>query len=465
MNRRDMSGMLTSKLMELFHDVPIWDGCPYRNPPRCHSIRPTACESCYLIVGTRKWSSVADNSVTNYIAALQASEQDIALVRAASGIKNPAHLMIGITCDQTCLVLKNRLRMLRITGFNVTLVSSPGWRLQDTAKAEGVSAQSIPMMRGIAPIADTVSFFKLLWLMLRHRPQITDFSTPKAGLLGTVAAWVLRIPHRVYTLRGLRLEATFGWKRTVLVWAERTACRCAHVVLCNSESLGQKAVLLRLTSPEKLQILGNGSSNGVDISRFSPGLSDIRRQLNIRRGEPVIGFVGRLTRDKGLTELIIAFERILQVHPNAWLLLVGWFDVSVDALDETWRVRIAANRHVHHIGFVEDPAPYYRAMDLLVLPSYREGFPNVVLEAAATGIPTIATECTGSRDAVISEVTGLLIPPGNSDAIVDATLELLRDEQKRKRMGKAARRWVLDFYDQKRVLALAASFYHSLLKQ
>jgi len=408
---------------------------------------------------------VTDNSVTNYLAAMKASAQDVAFAPALPQLKNSARLMIGITCDQTCLVLKNRLRMLRIAGFDITLVSSPGSRLRDTARAEGVSARSVPMRRGIAPLADSVSFLKLFWLMLWNRPQITDFSTPKAGLLGNVAAWMLCIPHRVYTLRGLRLEAVCGWKRTLLVWAERVACGCAHVVLCNSESLSQKAVVLGLTSPEKLRILGNGSSNGVDTDRFSPGVSDIRRRLHIGPDEPVLGFVGRLTRDKGLVELIIAFERVLAVYPNAWLLLVGWFDGSEDALEENWRLRIANHSRIRHVGFVDDPAPYYRAMDLLVLPTYREGFPNAVLEAAATGIPTIATECTGSRDSVISEVTGLLIPPENPGAIADAALGLIWNEQKRKRMGRAARRWVVDFYDQKKVLALAVAFYRSLLEE
>ena len=384
---------------------------------------------------------------------------------AMQPLKRPVHLMVGITCDQTCLVLKNRLRMLRLAGFNITLVSSPGGRLLDTAKDENVSARSLPMVRGIAPLADFVSFLKLLWLMFWHRPQITDFSTPKAGLLGNVAAWILCIPHRVYTLRGLRLEAVAGWKQKLLVWTERVACGCAHVVLCNSESLSQKAVVLGLTSPNKLQILGNGSSNGVDIHRFCPGTSDVRRRLNIAQDESVIGFVGRLTKDKGLVELLIAFDQIIVTKPKAWLLLVGWFDGSEDALDERWRLHIAAHPRIRHVGFVEDTAPYYRAMDLMILPTYREGFPNVVLEAAATGIPTIATECTGSRDSVISEVTGLLIPPGDPDAIAGATLELLQNDHKRKRMGKAARQWVRDFYDQKKVLALAVMFYRSLLKE
>jgi glycosyltransferase involved in cell wall biosynthesis len=146
------------------------------------------------------------------------------------------------------------------------------------------------------------------------------------------------------------------------------------------------------------------------------------------------------------------------------LLLVGWFDVSEDALASRWRVRIANHPRIHCTGFVSDTAPYYRAMDVMVLPSRREGFPNVVLEAAATGIPVITTECTGARDSVVPEVTGLLIPPGYPEAISEAALKLLREPARRRMMGDAARAWVCNHYSDERVLRLAVSFYKSLLK-
>jgi len=376
----------------------------------------------------------------------------------------PTRLLVGITSDQTCLVLKNRLRALKKAGFDITLVSSPGQRLTETAMTEGVSSVALPMLRGIAPLADMGSFFKLLWVIFQCHPEITDFSTPKAGFLGNLAAWVMRVPHRVYTLRGLKLEGTCGWKLRVLLWSERTACSCAHVVLCNSESLCNKAESLHLASTRKIRLLGNGSSNGVDIKRFSPGPSDVRHRFRITEDEPVLGFVGRLTRDKGLAELLIAFEQILLTHPRAWLLLVGWFDGSDDSLENRWRVHIATHPRIRHTGFVEDTVPYYRAMDLMILPTYREGFPNAVLEAAASGIPTIATECTGARDSVIDGITGYLVSPGNSEAISVAALNLLDDSRKRQKMGMAARQWAADLYDQRKVLGLAAEFYHSLLR-
>lgn len=177
-----------------------------------------------------------------------------------------------------------------------------------------------------------------------------------------------------------------------------------------------------------------------------------------------MGFVGRLTRDKGIPELVEAFDRILLADPSAHLLLVGWFDAADDALDAGLRSRIVTHPRIHCTGFVNDSAPYYRAMDVMVLPTWREGFPNVVLEAAATGIPVVTTESTGARDAVLPEVTGLLIPPGYPEAIYESVIKLLRDPERRLQMGRAARAWAIEHYSEDRVLGLTADYYRSLLK-
>jgi glycosyltransferase involved in cell wall biosynthesis len=187
-------------------------------------------------------------------------------------------------------------------------------------------------------------------------------------------------------------------------------------------------------------------------------------KLGLPAGAQVVGFVGRLTRDKGVPELIEAFELILAKAPNARLLLVGWFDKAEDAISEELQDRIRAHPQIHITGFVSDTAPYYRAMDVLVLPTWREGFPNAVLEAAATGIPVVTTIATGSRDSVVPEVTGLLIPPGYPVAISEAVVRLLRDGDLRWRMGLAARAWVLEHFVDEQVLGRTAAFYRSLLE-
>jgi glycosyltransferase involved in cell wall biosynthesis len=378
---------------------------------------------------------------------------------------NRQSIVVGVTHPQTCLVLTGRLRALREAGFRVTLVSGPGELLESCSASEGVNSIAIPIERGISPLADIVSLVRLFWLLRRLKPDLTEFSTPKAGLLGSIAASLCGVPMRVYMLRGLKLETATGLKRCILLAAEKLASACAHVVLCNSDSLRVEALSLGIAPAGKLHLLGDGSSNGVDVERFAPGPSDVRQRLGIAPDIPVVGFVGRLTRDKGLPELIEAFEEILKAVPEAHLLLVGWFDAAEDTLGGDLRTRIMNHSRIHYTGFVDDTTSYYRAMDLMVLPTWREGFPNVVLEAAASGIPVVTTESTGSRDSVVPEVTGLLIPPGYPEAIREAVVKLLLDPERRRRMGEAARKWVIEHYVNGRVLGLTVAFYRSQLEQ
>ncbi len=372
-------------------------------------------------------------------------------------------MLLGVTTQELCLILGARIRVLRRAGFRVVLVSGPGELLERTASLTGVESIALPMCRSIAPLADLVALVRLWWILGNYKPDLVEFSTPKAGLLGMLAASLRGLPRRIYMLRGLKLERSRGFKRWILLTAERLACSCAHQVLCNSKSLRAEALTLGLASAAKLLVLGEGSSNGVDIVRFSPGCSAVRDRFTIPRDAPVVGFVGRLTRDKGLPELIEAFDRILPAEPATHLLLVGWFDRAEDALDSELRRRILNHPRIHCTGFVADTAPYYRAMDVMVLPTWREGFPNAVLEAAATGIPVVTTESTGARDAVVAEVTGLLIPPGYPEAILEAVVKLLRDPGRRLQMGRAARAWVAEHYSEERVLGLTAEYYRSLL--
>lgn len=383
-------------------------------------------------------------------------------VPISHAVQSP-HMVVGITSAQTCLVLRGRLRALREAGFRITLVSDPCELLTCTAAQEGVDAVAIPMRREIAPIADLVALLRLCWLLYRLKPDLTEFSTPKAGLLGSIAAMLCRVPARVYFLRGLKLETCTGIKRRILLASGKLASACCHSVLCNSESLRDQALALGVAPESKLCLLGGGSSNGVDVDRFHPGPGSLHNRLGLPLDAHVVGFVGRLTRDKGVPELIEAFDAILAARPNAHLLLVGWFDASEDALDFALRARIESHPRIHRTGYVADTALYYRVMDVMVLPTWREGFPNVVLEAAATGIPVVTTLATGSRDAVVPEVTGLLIPPGYPVAIRESVLQLLSNPERRRRMGLTARAWVLDHYVDAHVLGRTAHYYMGLL--
>lgn len=294
----------------------------------------------------------------------------------------PAHsqklpcIVVGVTNQETRLILRGRLRALSEAGFRVALVSNPGELLSRTANNEKVESHPIPMQRPIAPIADVVSLYRMWQLLRRLKPDLTEFSTPKAGLLGTLAAKFCGVPRRVYILRGLKLETTTGIRRHVLLAAERLTAASAHFVLCNSESLRAGAMALGIAPAAKLLLLGAGSRRGVDMEKYSPGESDVRERCGIPADEHVVGYVGRLTRDKGLPELIDAFDAILQAEPKTHLLLVGWFDASEDVLGSQIRARIVNHPRIHLTGFVEGPAAFYRAMDVMVLPSWREGFPK-----------------------------------------------------------------------------------------
>jgi glycosyltransferase involved in cell wall biosynthesis len=372
-------------------------------------------------------------------------------------------VVLGVTHPQSCLLLSGRVRGLRQAGFRVRVISSPGRMLDRFAAVEGIEADAVAMRRGISPIRDLIALYRLWWLLTRLRPDITEFSTPKAGLLGNLAALLAEVPARIYFLRGLKLETSRGLRQRILLAAERLAAWSSHHVLCNSPSLEAKAIAMHLAPKEKFRRVGDGSSNGVDTRRFAPGPCTLREKMRIAPDVPVIGFVGRLTRDKGIPELLEAFQAVLQVQPHARLLLVGWFDAAEDALEPEMRHAIESHPAIICTGFVPDPAPWYRAMDMMVLPTRREGFPNAALEAAASGVPVITTLATGARDAVIPEVTGLLIPPGYPEAISEAILQLLGDVPRRHAMGAAARRWVMERFSEERVMSLTVALYRELM--
>jgi lipopolysaccharide/colanic/teichoic acid biosynthesis glycosyltransferase/glycosyltransferase involved in cell wall biosynthesis len=322
-------------------------------------------------------------------------------------------------------------------------LSSPGAYLMEVSAKEGVASIAVPMERQISPIQDLVSLWKLYRTIQRVRPTVTDVSTPKAGLLAGVAAWLARVPCRVYTLRGLRLETARGPKRAILLAAEWLACACSHRVVCVSPTLRERAINLNLVSPEKSIVLVKGS-RGVNTKRFSaanrnsPEIETLRSKLGIPPGVPVVGFVGRLVKDKGIRELAEAFQQLRAKYPQLHLLLVGDFEPG-DPVEPVVRRYIESETAIIRPGFVSDSAPYYLLMDVLALPTYREGFPGAPLEAQASGIPVVTTTATGAVDSIIDGVTGFVVPVGDSNALSESVAKLLAGPELRARMGQAGR--------------------------
>lgn len=365
-------------------------------------------------------------------------------------------------------LMRGQLTMLRKRGFDVSVVAAPSWELDAVAEREGVPTIAVPMNREITPLQDLVALFQLVRVIKQVRPDLVNAGTPKAGLLGMIAARIAGVPARIYVLRGLRLETTSGLKRLLLKTTERIASACAHQVVCVSPSIRQVYVDQYLAPAWKCMVPGAGSSNGIDVSRFQKtderlaSARAIRRQMNIPPDAPVVGFVGRLTRDKGIVELTEAFRSVQLHHPDVRLLLVGEFESGDPVPQETidW---LRASPAVCVAGFSKDPSDFYSVMDLLAFPSYREGFPNVPLEAAAAGIPVAGFAATGTVDAVVNGKTGRLVPTGNAAALADVISDYLTNDILRYQHGLEGQRRARSEFSHEVIWNAMCDLYTSML--
>src|SRR6266404_2881468 len=273
-------------------------------------------------------------------------------------------LLIAVNSSIATGFLQGQPEYFQSSGFDVTVVC-PERRVGEweVAQPDSVRRVAVPIAREISPLRDIISTWRLCRILRAFRPTITNVGTPKAGLLGGFAAWLNRVPCRFYTLHGLRFETTKGLKRRLLIYAERLACRFAHRVVCVSHSVREKAIASGLASRERTVVLGSGSCNGVDASRFAVTprrmrqAAELRQQLGIPAQAPVMLFVGRLTCDKGIPELIEAFLQLHKQFQDLRLLLVGCFE-DEDPLPIDTRKHLKAHPHVIFPGPTQDTAPY-----------------------------------------------------------------------------------------------------------
>jgi glycosyltransferase involved in cell wall biosynthesis len=350
------------------------------------------------------------------------------------------------TVPMTLCFVAGHVAHAKSRGLDVHVLSSPGEALDEFARDLQVAAHAVPMARRIAPLSDLAALWGIVRVMRRVRPTIVDAHTPKAGLLAMMAAALCRVPVRVYHQHGLPLMTATGLKRRLLRWTERAACRLAHEVICISPLLREVLIGEGLCPPRKITVLGHGSIDGVEADgKFDPaGVSTqwaerMRARHQIPPGAPVIGFVGRVVRDKGLVELEAAWRALREEWPSLHLLIAGPLE-SEDPIPADVEETLRSDPRIHLAGMVHDMPSVYRTLDLLVLPSYREGFNTALLEAAAMGLPVVATRIPGCVDAVRDGETGLLVPVRDAQALTAAIATYLGDPELRRRHGASGRR-------------------------
>jgi len=336
--------------------------------------------------------------------------------------------------------------------YEVVGVTSPGDEINDVVNDEEIRVVEVEMTRTISPIKDLMSLWRLYRVIKKEKPFIVHSHTPKAGTLGMVASKLAGVPNRLHTIAGLPLLEATGAKRKLLDFVEKITYACATKIYPNSSGLKDIIIKNSYTKPSKLKVIANGSSNGIDVNHFSiENISEeikatLREKLNISENNIVFVFVGRLVADKGINELIGAFKKLSTEHQNIKLLLVGTFESELDPLYDNTLNEIESNQNIINVGWQTDVRPYFAISNILAFPSYREGFPNVVMQAGAMGIPSIVTDINGCNEIIKQGINGLIIQPKDENELYFAMLSLVNKPNKQKEFASISRKMICDNY-------------------
>ena len=372
------------------------------------------------------------------------------------------------------VLLKGQLRFMASNGFDVKGVSSEGEELKEVRENEGIVMEAINMSRKITPFQDLKSLWEMWNFLRKEKPQIVHTHTPKAGIIGMLAARLAGVPHRLHTVAGLPLMEAMGIKRKILNFVEKLTYSSATRVYPNSKGLYDFILQNHFTQSNKLKIIANGSSNGINTTFFSPEQVTetervtLREKLNIQPDDFVFVFVGRIVSDKGINELIKAFSELQTAKNNELtgikLLLVGGLENDLDPLNPETLAEINQNKDIISAGFQQDVRPFFAISDALAFPSYREGFPNVVMQAGAMGLPSIVSDINGCNEIIVEGENGLIIPPKNVEKLKEKMLTLARDKNLYIKLKENSRRMIENRYEQFVVWKALLEEYEGLLQ-
>lgn len=364
-------------------------------------------------------------------------------------------------------LLKGQLKFMN-QYFEIIAISSPGSDLIEIQRDQEIRTYSVKMSRKISPFNDIISIIKLIKLIRQEKPLIVHSHTPKAGLVSMVASYFTGVPYRLHTVAGLPLMETTGFKKKVLLWVEKLTYLLATKIYPNSYNLQKYILENKLVNKEKLKVLGNGSSNGINIKHFDPDTIsknmtiEIEHNLGICSEDFVFIFIGRIVKDKGVEELINAFQKLSNNYSNVKLLILGNFENKQDSVSGSTKVIIKTNSNIIYSGYQTDVRPFLKVSNVLVHPSYREGFPNVVMQAGAMDVPSIVTDINGSNEIIKNGENGLIIPVKNETILLEKMEYLYNNREVLLKLKRECRQMIISRYEQAFVWNEILKIYKSL---
>lgn len=366
----------------------------------------------------------------------------------------------SVTVSQSLGFCREVMIKMRSMGYDMVAVTSPGPELDKLRDEDGFHCVAVPMERHISIVSDLKSLIKMIWVFHKEKPQVVHSMTPKAGMICMVAAWLTRVPVRIHTFTGLVWPTATGLKRKILMTTDWLTCACATHVIPEGQGVLNDLKNGGITK-KPMKVLGYGNVRGVDMDRFSSTRFESTSDPSLF----TFVFVGRIVGDKGINELVEAFVKLHDKHKNARLVLVGNYEHDLDPVKDVTRKLIDNNDAINACGakYGDDLLQMYVDADCFVMPSYREGFPNTVLEAGAMGLPSIVTNISGSREIIENEKNGLIVPSKDSKALYNAMERMLLDDKARMTMKNNARPMIASRFEKSFVQNCQIEFYKEVM--